>query len=384
MNLNEAYLGWQQVKDNGQFYMKTRNDFRRAWLMLPTNKPCSYYTKEVLGEALAASSEAEGVKVRAASVMIQVLEWAHKEEPKESPKVEFTLDDLMAYVRGEVEKPKKAESSEAVRVSHEGQAPVSSATDTESQSLSDTGERHEKPKVEEPAPEPKPKKEKKAKAVKKSKASKSGDKGDKSDDGKKHAGGRPTKPVCQIDPDTLEVIATFDSCNAAIQATGASNIDRAVARVRKSAGYYWSTPDGVKTFAKRLREKQKADEQRHVEAAGRARAVKMQKIAEQKAERAAESGEAIGGDTRGQAPVSSATDTASQSPCDAQRHDQPERKPRPEVEHKPEPKAVGDKGQSKVSEALAVFSDDELIEELDRRGWYGVMRKVMVVELTKD
>lgn len=350
MNLTEAYLGWQQVKDNGQFYVKTRNDFRRAWLMLPTNKPCSYYTKEMLGEALAASSEAEGVKVRAASVMIQVLEWAHKEEPKECPKVKFTIDDLMAYVRGEVEKPKKktegeclpekAESSEAVRVSHEGQAPVSSATDTESQSLSDTGERHEEPK-----------KEKKAKAVKKSKASKSGDKGDKSEGGK-HPGGRPTRPVCQIDPDTLEVIATFDSCNAAIQATGASNIDRAVARVRKSAGFYWSTPDGVKTFAKRLREKQKADEQRHVEAAGRARAIKMQKIAEQRAQ-AAET-------------------------------EKPERKPRREVERMPEPKAMGDKGQSKVSEALAVFSDDELIEELDRRGWYGVMRKVMVVELTKD
>jgi hypothetical protein len=144
----------------------------------------------------------------------------------------------------------------------------------------------------------------------------------------------------------------------------------------------------VKTFAKRLREKQKADEQRHVEAAGRARAVKLQKIAEQraqaaeaekagqeKAEKGNESGEAVGSTThRRQAPVSQAT-TESQSPCVT---------PRRDVERMPEPKTVGDKGQSKVSEALAVFSDDELIEELDRRGWYGVMRKVMVVELTKD
>ena len=364
MNLNEAYLGWQQVKDNGQFYMKTRNDFRRAWLMLPTNKPCSYYTKEVLGEALAASSEAEGVKVRAASVMIQVLEWAHKEEPKECPKVKFTIDDLMAYVRGEVEKPKTEE-------------PVD---DDEPKVVVKKGAKKKTDFV----PEKKPKK---------SKASKSGDKGDKSDDGKKHAGGRPTKPVCQIDPDTLEVIATFDSCNAAMQATGASNIDRAVARVRKSAGFYWSTPDGVKTFAKRLREKQKADEQRHVEAAGRARAVKLQKIAEQRAQAAeaekAEKGQGSIGDRH-----LGLTTTESQSPSAArsgeavgsasQRHDQPERKPRREVERMPEPKAVGDKGQSKVSEALAVFSDDELIEELDRRGWYGVMRKVMVVELTKE
>jgi len=331
MNLNEAYLGWQRVKENRQFYVKTRNDFRKAWLMLPTNKPCSYYTKEVLGEALAASSEAEGVKVRAASVMIQVLEWAHKEEPKECPKVKFTIDDLMAYVRGEVEKPKTEE-------------PVD---DDEPKVVVKKGAKKKTDFV----PEKKPKK---------SKASKSGDKGDKSDDGKKHAGGRPMKPVCQIDPDTLEVIATFDSCNAAIQATGASNIDRAVARVRKSAGYYWSTPDGVKDFPQRLREKQKADEQRHVEAAGRARAVRLQKIAE----KGNESGEAVG--------------------SASQRHNQPERKPRREVERMPEPKAVGDKGQSKVSDALAVFSDDELIEELDRRGWYGVMRKVMVVELTKE
>ena len=306
MNLNEAYNGWQRVKENSQFYVKTRNDFRKAWLMLPTNKPCSYYTKEVLGEALAASQETEGVKVRAASVMIQVLQWAHDQEPKESPKVKFTLDDLMAYVRGEVKAEAKAS--------------------------------------------------------------------EKSAEGGKHPGGRPTKPVCQIDPDTLEVIATFDSCNAAMQATGASNIDRAVARVRKSAGYYWSTPDGVKTFAKRLREKQKADEQRHVEAAGRARAVKLQKIAEQRAQAAeAEKAGQEKAAHRGQAPGSATTE--SQSPCVT---------PQRQVERMPEPKAVGDKGQSKVSEALAVFSDDELIEELDRRGWYGVMRKVMVVELTKD
>ena len=294
----------------------------------------------MLGEALAASQETEGAKVRATSVMIQVLQWAHDQEPKENPKVKFTLDDLMAYVRGEV----KAE---------------------------DSVQEPEKPDEPMPEPEKKPAKAKKPKKSAESKAS------ENTAEGGKHPGGRPTKPVCQIDPDTLEVIATFDSCNAAMQATGASNIDRAVARVRKSAGFYWSTPDGVKTFAKRLREKQKADEQRHVEAAGRARAVKLQKIAEQRAQ-AAEAEKA------GQEKAEKGNESGEAVGSTPQRHDQPERKPRREVERMPEPKAVGDKGQSKVSEALAVFSDDELIEELDRRGWYGVMRKVMVVELTKD
>ena len=373
MNLNEAYNGWQRVKENSQFYVKTRNDFRKAWLMLPTNKPCSYYSKDVLGEALAASQETEGAKVRAASVMIQVLQWAHDQEPKENPKVKFTLDDLMAYVRGEVKAEDKAGS---LGDRHQGD-------DTPQEPVPDgVPDSSEKPDEPMPEPEKKPAKAKKPKKSAEAKAS------EKTAEGGKHPGGRPTKPVCQIDPDTLEVIATFDSCNAAIQATGASNIDRAVARVRKSAGYYWSTPDGVKDFPQRLREKQKADEQRHVEAAGRARAVKLQKIAEQraqaaeaekagqeKAEKGNESGEAVGSTThRRQAPVSQAT-TESQSPCVT---------PRRDVERMPEPKTVGDKGQSKVSEALAVFSDDELIEELDRRGWYGVMRKVMVVELTKD
>jgi len=376
MNLNEAYNGWQRVKENGQFYVKTRNDFRKAWLMLPTNKPCSYYSKDVLGEALAASKETEAVKARAASVMIQVLQWAHDQEPKESPKVKFTLDDLMAYVRGEVKAEDKAGS---LGDRHQGD-------DTPQEPVPD-GMPDRKPDEPMPEPEKEPAKAKKPKKSAEPKAS------ENTAEGGKHPGGRPTRPVCQIDPDTLEVIATFDSCNAAIQATGASNIDRAVARVRKSAGYYWSTPDGVKTFAKRLREKQKADEQRHVEAAGRARAVKLQKIAEQRAQAAeaekAEKGQGSLGDRH-----LGLTTTESQSPSAArsgeavgstpQRHDQPERKPRREVERMPEPKAVGDKGQSKVSEALAVFSDDELIEELDRRGWYGVMRKVMVVELTKD
>lgn len=366
MNLNEAYNGWQRVKENRQFYVKTRNDFRKAWLMLPTNKPCSYYSKDVLGEALAASQETEGAKVRAASVMIQVLQWAHDQEPKENPKVEFTLDDLMAYVRGEVKAEDSVQESEgSLGDRHQGD-------DTPQEPVPDgVPDSSEKPDEPMPEPEKKPAKAKKPKKSAEAKAS------EKTAEGGKHPGGRPTKPVCQIDPDTLEVIATFDSCNAAMQATGASNIDRAVARVRKSAGFYWSTPDGVKTFAKRLREKQKADEQRHVEAAGRARAVKLQKIAEQRAQaaQAEKAGQEKAGKGNESGEVVGSATTESQSPCVT---------PQRQVERMPEPKAVGDKGQSKVSEALAVFSDDELIEELDRRGWYGVMRKVMVVELTKD
>ena len=81
MNLGQAYQGWQQMQENRELYRNTREAFRKAWFTLPTNKPCSYYTKEVLGKALAETREIESNKAKAASVMIHVLTFAKRTTP---------------------------------------------------------------------------------------------------------------------------------------------------------------------------------------------------------------------------------------------------------------------------------------------------------------
>ena len=107
MNLDKAYKEWQDLSQNRELYVKTREAFRKAWFTLPTNKPCSYYTKQILGEALAATREVESVKTNAASVMVHVLTFANFAEPKLNPKPDFTFHDLMEYTRGPLADPGK-------------------------------------------------------------------------------------------------------------------------------------------------------------------------------------------------------------------------------------------------------------------------------------
>lgn len=50
------------------------------------------------------------------------------------------------------------------------------------------------------------------------------------------------KEVVQLDPNTLRVLRTFPSANAAETALGCSNIRRAIDRSSMSGGYYWTYP----------------------------------------------------------------------------------------------------------------------------------------------
>ena len=96
MTLQEAYQSWQQLDDNRVLYAKTREAFQKTWFHLPTDKPCSYYTKDVLVQAMAAAATVfGGFKVRAASVMCHVLTYASQVEPKDNPKPDFTFSDLV-------------------------------------------------------------------------------------------------------------------------------------------------------------------------------------------------------------------------------------------------------------------------------------------------
>ena len=50
------------------------------------------------------------------------------------------------------------------------------------------------------------------------------------------------REVVQLDPNTLRVLRTFPSANAAETALGCSNIRRAIDRSSMSGGYYWTYP----------------------------------------------------------------------------------------------------------------------------------------------
>jgi len=64
------------------------------------------------------------------------------------------------------------------------------------------------------------------------------------------------RKVCQIDPCTLQVVATYESTGCVPATFRANNISTAIRTLRKVGGFFWSYQDEVNTFAERLAEKQ--------------------------------------------------------------------------------------------------------------------------------
>ena len=338
MNLQEAYQGWQQQSQNSKLYAKTREAFRKAWFNLPTNKDCSYYTKEILGEALAATREIESNKAKAASVMIHVLTFANFAEPEVNPAPDFSFDELMEYTKGNrtghkpaadddhdldidpvAAAPRKAmeqESVDTIRLREKMQA-----TDFDIKRVeTDT------------APEPC---DKHGGALQESDGS-NGRTASPSSKGIKPRG-RMSKAYAQIDPETLEVVKIWPSMAEAMRETGARNLERCTRLFRKSKGYYWSQADEVDSFLEQLRVK---DELKNLLTGIDAKAKNTKAGKEKKAEA-----------------------------------------PAPMPKFQP---AGEDAGKTTAAQqALAVFTDEELQDELGRRGWHGEVRMECVVFIGK-
>ena len=245
MNLQQAYQGWQRQAQNLNLYLKTREAFRKAWFTLPTNKPCSYYTKEVLGTALAQPRVIESDKANAASVMLHVLTFANWAEPKFNPKPDFTFQDLMEYTKGPLADPEKIKPAPkpSIDEEEENDLDIDPVTAMPRKAI----EQEEEPKAE--------------------------PKAEKDMDEKKPRGKQPRK-VCQIDAETLQVIRTYDSCIEGCRTTGVKNLDRAIKRLQKAGGYYWQYPEDVPTFAERLKKKQEAQPAQRKQAAPKHKTIK--------------------------------------------------------------------------------------------------------------
>jgi len=341
MTLQEAYQGWQQDGQNRQLYANTRNAFRKAWFRLPTNQPCRYYTKEVLGEALAATDEVREMKAKAASVMIHVLAFAHRQEPADNPEPDFTIDQLMMT-------------------------------------------REPRPQAED--------------------------------------------AICQLDAKTLEVIRTWPNPFRIKEEIGVGNVKRAIERCGLAGGFYWSYE---RDLPERLAERKRRTEAAHRfnrsltpdpsptgEGSDAAESDAEGDTAGDTAETVSpaiqmrEAASAVGdlvkvfGETRdpsdSAAPVQPAPKSRKRSKTksgdknktkksgntkkvginSAVKTKLPELRPVFQETTKPatENQSAGSRlpmvdrpveKPSVASQALAVFTDDELFAELDRRGWHG-------------
>lgn len=214
MTLHEAYLGWQkQDKQTGELYMKTRDAFRKTWLMLPTNKPCSYYTLEVLAKALTKTQMAHSFRVQAASVMIHVLIFAHNQEPDLNPLPMFSYNQILLDA-SDIEENKQQVQETPVQ---QQEVPTDDAED-DTDPLKDVD------------------------------FSDNTDDTDQNDENMKKNHDKTAQAVVQLDPETLKPVKTWQSANQAKVALNCSNIKRAITNHSKSGGFYWCFPGEEESF----------------------------------------------------------------------------------------------------------------------------------------
>lgn len=325
MKLSEAYSQWQRQQACRPLYMRTREAFRKVWFDLPTNKETGYYTLDVLGAALAATDAAVPDKINAASVMVHVLAYANTVDPDHSPLPDFNYNAVLAASRTPSSPPlpsgnTKADAGETTTVV----LPDSAVTAGEETSPS-------------PAPS--------SPAVRR---------------------GRAPKPYAQIDPVTFEIVKVWPTMAEAERATGADNLWRCATKFTQSAGFFWSEAADAGTFRQRLEE--------HNKGARRRRSVKTGQPAKRKSAAAPAVKEPVVKDA---VPVAS-----------PQEPEGPVFMPASEAAvHKVTPDLTRGTfttgGATAASRALAVFSDDELLEELDRRGFEGNLRKTYIYTLGK-
>ena len=281
MTLKQAFTIWAYSPGNTVLAAKSREAVQRVLMKKWNDIGLEQFTEQFCRRIFYQSTESLELKVKAASILVYVLQWGSDNGHCQRPT--FTLS-IAREEHERAEKDKAQPDDELlVRVKPEALA---------------------KRKAE-------------------LKARKSETKTEEDMDEKKTRG-KQARKICQIDAETLQVIKTYDSCSEGCRAAGVKNIDRAIKRLQLAGGYYWQYPEDVATFADRLAAKRAASK-----------------------------------------PVKH---NPSPSTGDAHHGDSPHDLP-------------DDQRGTAAHEALEVFTDDELLEELDRRGWQGELRKVQIVTI---
>ena len=399
MNLTQAYNGWQQMSENRELYVKTREAFRKAWFMLPMNKPCSYYTKEVLGMALAETRVIQSFKAKAASVMCHVLAFAHWAEPKFNPEPDFTFDDLMEYTKGPLADPEKIAGKQE-QDDEEPEQESGAINLREAMTVPEIDIERVKTKAEpvpcdehgNALPDEEPLVKVKPEALARRKAELEARKETKTGEDMKEKK-RSTRPrrICQIDPETLQVVKTYDSCSEGCRAAGVKNLDRAIKKLQKAGGYYWQYPEDVATFAERLRKNPQEEQSAKKKSVGKKPKPDEVPVSVVVTEQATKPKFKAGDHVWAKTPVDLYGRTGYVKAFDARSmtydvlYGTDEmwmvREADLELVNEDAQKVVDKPIRNVAHEVLEAFTDDELLEELDRRGWQGEIRKVLVVTI---
>ena len=295
MTLKQAFTIWAYSPGNTVLAAKSREAVQPVLMKKWNDIGLEQFTEQFCRRIFYQSTESLELKVKAASILVYVLQWGSDNGHCQRPT--FTL----SIAREEHERAEKDKAQ----------------PDDDSRDPLEGIDFNDETKTEE-------------------------------DMEQKKTRGKQARKICQIDAETLQVIKTYDSCSEGCRAAGVKNIDRSIKRLQLAGGYYWQYPEDVATFADRLAAKRAAKPQ--------SKTAKPKPKVESDAEKQ-------------QANVKNNFSTAVATLA-----------PTPKPDDAPNVTNDNQRGTA-AHEALEVFTDDELLEELDRRGWQGELRKVQIVTI---
>lgn len=242
LTLREAYKLWGEQGQFQQLYNRTKVSFKDVWAALDLDRPCAYYTLDILGAAIIKGRGLYQNKVKASSVMQHVLNYAHVLDAEHCPAPRFSYGEIAAYaksaaqpkVQAVVVETKKEKAATKIDVREKRQAFKNRLM---KKTQAEVVLRAEESKaVAEVVSE--------VVAIEDSKKQVTCDNFQNiniktEETMKENKVSNLAKKVVQIDPETMKPIQTWDSISLAQRECNARNIGRAIASRSAAGGYFW-------------------------------------------------------------------------------------------------------------------------------------------------
>lgn len=206
MTLKQAFTMWACAPRNTVLAAKSREAVQRVLMKKYNDIELEQFTESFARRIFSQSSESQEMKVKAASILVYLLEWGGDHGHCQRPT--FTYEIAASTPEVAPEPPKVTVKPEALAKRQE--------------ELAAKEQPKEQPKEETTMEE------------------------------QKRTRGKQPIPVAQIDPETLALVKVWPSRCEAERGTGACNIDRAIAKKRMAGGFFWCMPDDAEGFKPNL------------------------------------------------------------------------------------------------------------------------------------
>lgn len=242
LTLREAHRLWGEQKQYRVLYNRTNVSFRDTWAALDLDKPCAHYTLEVLGAAITKGRGLYQNMVKASSIMQHVLNYAHVLDAEHCPVPRFSYGEIAAYAKS-VAQPKV---QAVVLETKQEKAATKSDVREKRQAFKNRLMKKTQVEVVLRAEESKAVVEEipEVAAIEESEKQVTCDNSQniniKTEEMmKENKVSNLAKKVVQIDPETMKPIKTWDSISLAQRECNVRNIGRAIASRSAAGGYFW-------------------------------------------------------------------------------------------------------------------------------------------------